>query len=105
MSQIQSEAMSTVMQLITGSKATLYRKQQVTLAAWVAMANIIAEHDPLTYVTIPAADRAFVFKKRQPPTHWRIWIGDYQGDRTHAAYVHVPIILTDQAILSDPDYD
>ena len=91
--------------MFTGQPAILYRKAQTLLPAWISVIVMINEQDPATFVAIDQADRAWIYKHRKPPGHWRIWIGNYLGDHYHPMILHVPLILTEGEIPYDIDFN
>lgn len=81
MSQLQEDAKPFLLPALTGKQTILLRKGQLTLSAWIAMMVMVAEYANRDKVAIPTSDRRWLLTKRQPPSHWRIWIGSHV--RTH----------------------
>jgi hypothetical protein len=82
MSQLQENAKPFLVPILEGDTVTFRRLGQTTIAAWVAMMVMVAEHLHDEMVAIPATDRDWLRANLRPPSHWRIWIG------RHAAVTH-----------------
>jgi uncharacterized protein (DUF983 family) len=87
MSQLQEDAKSFLLPMLTGSQTFLRRKGQKTIAAWVAMMVMVAEYVDRDKIAIPSSDRKWLYTRRQPPSHWRIWIVEH-AQRSHPLFVH-----------------
>jgi hypothetical protein len=88
MKAIVDAAKPTVEQLIQGKPYRLTSRHQKQLAAWIATAVIISEFEDPQQVTIPAADRQWLWTQRTPPSNWKIWIGDYHRSRWVPHWIH-----------------
>jgi len=73
--------------MLEGNTITLRRTGQTTVATWIAMMTMVAEHLHDEMVAIPATDRQWLRAKLRPPSHWRIWIGPHAAV-THPLFSH-----------------
>jgi hypothetical protein len=73
--------------MLTGQKTTLHRRGQTTVAAWVAMMVMVAEHLDHDKIAIPPSDRRWLFSNRRAPPHWRVWIGLHRRE-SHPLFTH-----------------
>jgi hypothetical protein len=78
MSQLQSQGKPYLLPLIRGEVTALNPAAQTTVAAWIAMFVMVAEHfNPHTVVSTKTERKTFRHK-RTPSSNWKIWIGDYE---------------------------
>jgi len=90
MSVLQSEAKPILVPLLKGERIGLHKKAQATLAAWIAMFTMVAEHQSRTprKVAITTAHRRYLMDNRTVPSDWKIWIGYYERQSWPRVYVH-----------------
>ena len=98
MGDLQEDAKSVVIPLLTGDQTTLHTRQQKLLASWIAMAVMCAEHaQGETNSAIPQKDRVFFFRNRVlPKSGWRIWIGRYKRDRWSLHWTHHALTISSE---------
>jgi hypothetical protein len=82
MSQLQEKAKPYLVPMLKGDHVTLHRNGQTTLAAWITMMVMVAEHLNEEMVAISLTERQWFKVNQRAPSHWRIWIG------RHAAVGH-----------------
>jgi hypothetical protein len=87
MSQLQETAKPFLIPMLTGQKTALYGKGQTVVSAWITMLVMVAEHLDRDKIAISAAERQWLYIKRRPPSHWRIWIGKHCRE-AHPLYTH-----------------
>jgi hypothetical protein len=95
MSRLQNDAKPILLPLMRGERRALNRREQVTLAAWIAMFIMVAEFQTPSKVTIPQAVRERFKDTLQPPDLWAIWLGIYTRQKWHGIVVHSSIAVTD----------
>jgi hypothetical protein len=87
MGQLQEDAKPFLLPMLVGTQTSLRKKGQTTLAAWIAMMVMVAEYVDRDKIAIPSSDRQWMYTKHQPPSHWRIWIGEH-ARKSHPLFVH-----------------
>jgi hypothetical protein len=81
MSALQEDAKPILIPLLKGTNTTLHRRAQTTLASWIAMTVMVAEHVDKDKIAIGTDERSWFRNNRRAPGHWRIWIGRHSRDR------------------------
>src|SRR5579863_3278397 len=75
MSRLQNSAKPLLAPFLLGDPTTLHKRAQRVVATWTAMTVMVGEYASRECIAIPQTDRDFLMGERQPPPHWRIWIG------------------------------
>jgi len=108
MKHIQDAAKPIIVPMLKGGPATLQRKQQRVLAAWVAMSVMCSEFDKNSLQAISHEDRDILYRHKVPPrVNWRIWIGRHDGPAAansqwdHRALLILPAEKVADAATSD----
>jgi hypothetical protein len=81
MSQIVNRSKPFVESLILDQPIELDRQAQTSLAAWIAIATIMAEFTDSRTAAIPPGDRKILKATEQPPATWTIFAGRYRGEK------------------------
>ena len=80
MSGIQTAAKPFLSLMAMGHHVTLDAEDLRTLASWATMFVMVADRDDSGKVSaVSSQDRDFFYRTRQPPPHWRIWVGKVGG--------------------------
>jgi hypothetical protein len=87
MSRLQEQARPFLVPMLTGEKTSFHRRGQTTLASWIAMTIMVAEHVDRKMVGIPSSDRVWLREHQKVPSHWRIWIGRHHREQ-HPMFTH-----------------
>ncbi len=87
MSQVQTSVKPFLVPMLIGQGIGLHRNGQTTVAAWASTMVMVAEFLDRGKIAIPQVDRAFLYEKRRPPSHWRIWVGRHRR-KLHPLYTH-----------------
>jgi len=89
MSELVKRTQPFVEAMVLGRAANLSPHDQTDLAAWIALAVIMAEFTHERTAGIPACDREWVRNNKVPPDSWNIFIGRYAGTEWgQTAYRH-----------------
>lgn len=101
LSVIQDRTKPHLIPLFTGTTRVLGAEAQESLATWITMATMTAEHlvgDPRQRA-ISQADREFLWRNGKPPAEWRILIGRYQRHHLAAQWTHwdIPVVEPNDA--------
>jgi hypothetical protein len=73
--------------LIKGEPFALNRDQQRTLAEWISLKVMVAEHNVPTEVVVPQADRDRFFADRTIPSYFRIWVISSNSEKWRSRYI------------------
>lgn len=73
--------------LIRGEPIVLNRDQQKTLAEWICLKVIVAEHNVPADVVVPQADRSKFFADRTIPAYFRIWVISSASEKWRSRYI------------------
>jgi hypothetical protein len=87
--------------MILGSKATLFRREQMTLAIWVLMTVMTSEHSDPEYAAIPQRHRDFLRVFQSPPDNWKIFFARYPKGMTEPYLHHESSEIIFEGIPSD----
>lgn len=79
MSGIVDKSISIAEPIINADTVDLDRPSQTTLAAWIALACIMAEYTEEETRVISDFERQFLFKEFKPSNNWLIFIGRHNG--------------------------
>ncbi|MEO6013631.1 MAG: hypothetical protein ABIQ30_08620 [Devosia sp.] len=93
MSQLQNEIKPILLPLILGEPSRLNRRAQELLAAWVAMFVFVCEYAGNNPLLVAATDeeRRHLMERGEPPSGWRIWLGDYIRGTWVGSVVHTTV--------------
>lgn len=100
MKELQDLAKPIVVPMLDGNAVSLRRREQRTLAAWVAMAVTCSEFEKGSLKAIHQKDREILYQHKVPPrTNWRIWLGRHRGKSfdDHRALLILPEKKADHA--------
>jgi hypothetical protein len=101
MSRLQSDVKPILVPLLKGERISLHKKAQATLAVWIAMFAVVAEHQSKTprKVAITAAHRRYLMDNRTVPSDWKIWIGYYESKSWPRVYVHNTLPVSSESTI------
>ena len=85
MSSLESKVKPTLLDLFGSHDGELTPEAAQTLALWIAVKSIVAEHAAPGTTLTPASDRNAVFRTHAIPNYFQIYIG-YHTLQTQAAY-------------------
>jgi hypothetical protein len=93
MGKLQERAKPRLLPLMQSEVTAFDAGVQETIAAWIAMFTMVAEHFDPRKVVSTQAEREYLRKNRKPPPNWQIWIADYERGDWPALLAHfaVPI--------------
>lgn len=99
MSQLQEHTKAILIPLVTGTPITLDAYAQRRVAAWAAMAIMVAEYDEPDKIAIPTEDRDYLRGHRDAPPNWKIWIGHYERGDWVGHWLHnvLPVVAKKDA--------
>ena len=74
----------------SGAKAKLTAAQQSTMAGWISLITVLAEHidKSKASLTIPERDVRYLKEHRVPPPEWTVCLTSVEGTRWTARYRH-----------------
>ncbi|HEX8268751.1 MAG TPA: hypothetical protein VF581_02565 [Flavobacterium sp.] len=102
MSNLEEEAAQTLTEMIYGNEVVLNEQSQLALSNWIVMTMIMVEFMDITTQAILPGDRQYLYKMRQPPQNWKIWIGRFAGNRSTFRYRHFGgVVVYDNSYLED----
>lgn len=101
MSVLQNEAKPILIPLLQGKDVTLFRKQQIILAKWVAMFCMVAEFMDKSGLRIAVSqdDRTFLKEKQQVPKNWKIWMALVDENAKPSVWTHNTLPIEDNGIV------
>jgi hypothetical protein len=102
MSELQNRAKPIVLTLAQGQSTTLSPADQKLLCAWIAMGTINSEYFNPARVAISKTDRAHLWKTKNAPMHWKIWIGDFQRTNWPPYRIHNAWVVLNETSTSSP---
>jgi hypothetical protein len=103
MGRLQNMAKPFLIPLFNGNTMLIGAEGQTTIAAWIAMATITAEHlsrDP-RQITISQSERDWLMQNQTAPSEWRIWIGRYQRRSWPRQWVRATFPILDSKVLPE----
>lgn len=100
MSRLQTKAKPYLIPTLTGNTISLYRAEQITLAAWTTMFVMTADYLDGDMVSITPGERAWLKDHQRPPRDWRIWIGRYERPATKRRWIHAVLDI----IENEPEF-
>jgi hypothetical protein len=74
MSVLQEDVRLYLVPMLLGQPASLHRKAQKTLAAWIAMTTMTSDVVDKGKTAIPQIERTYLLESRLPPRHWVIFL-------------------------------
>lgn len=98
MSKLQQDVKPYLIPMLTGEAASLGRKAQKLISAWIVMTMMTAEFIDKSMVAVPQVERGYLREFLRPPKTWRIWIGSISGSGTRHRYWHNAMALTDKKV-------
>jgi hypothetical protein len=102
MGALQTRAKSLVLPLVRGQQIDLSPLDQRVVAAWIAMCTITSEYFIPATAAIPWEDRDRVRHWTMPPSHWKIWIGNFKRDRWRPYRIHHALEITEEEAPDGP---
>jgi hypothetical protein len=97
MSRLQTATKPYLLPLVLGEVTALDVNAQATLAAWIAMFVMVAEHFDRAKVATPQSERDFLRKREKTPSTWRIWIGDYERGNWVGHWIHFAVPISGES--------
>jgi hypothetical protein len=85
MSKATSGSKPTVKGLIKGDNFRISSDEQKKLRHWIAIKIIASDYGQPSTLSISEEDKKFVYKNRDAPPNWRIWIG-HIGSPGHTTF-------------------
>src|SRR5258708_793109 len=73
--------------LIKGEPIVLNKDQQRTLAEWIVMKMMVAEHNVPSEAVVPQADRDRFFADRTIPSYFLIWVISSNSEKWRSRYI------------------
>ncbi len=100
MSAIERQARTILEPLVDGSTARVHAHDQLILATWCVMKNMVAEFDFPQRVTTHHMQRKRMWRRHLPPRWgWRIWIGCYDRQDWVPVFVNNTLLIETREIL------
>jgi hypothetical protein len=87
MKALEEQARPILTPLIRGEPINLDLDQQRTLAEWITLKAMIAEHNVPADVVVPEEDRVKFFTDRAIPSYIHIWVISSQSEKWRARYI------------------
>lgn len=99
MSKLQEKAKPFLEPLMRREQFHFDANAQEVVAAWITMFVMVAEYLDASKVSTPQFEREAFMASKEPPTKWKIWIGDLQREKWRGMLAHfaVPISSPDHA--------
>ena len=94
-SKLEESTKEFLVSLIRGESFVLTAEQQRILAFWITIPTVLWEFTQASSQVISPEERLAIYKKREPPPNWRIWIGQYIGKDWNTRYRHHGLRLVD----------
>jgi hypothetical protein len=83
LSAMEEETKPLLERMVYGSQGILGAAEQKQLAVWIAKTTMTAEYLMPKEVAIYQMEREEFRQRREPGSHWKIWIGFYTGGKWH----------------------
>jgi hypothetical protein len=103
MSKLQEKAKPFLLPLIKGERTVLGEEAQKVIAAWAAMAIMVAEFFVQHRSAIPYTERESLRQTQTVPENWKIWVGNFQRGNWPAHWIHHSLLIADEHIPSAHD--
>jgi len=109
MKRIVDRSRSSVENLIVDKPCEINGEAQTNIAAWVALAAVMAEFTDALTAAIPDTDRGSLMRTSDAPPNWTIYLGRYQGIgfpyRHHGTKFILPSSIDKAGAIENADAD
>ena len=79
MREINEAAEPILAELHRGVWWSLSADEKRKLSAWATMFTMTYEHADMKTLATPQCERTFLMESGQPPSNWKVWIGEYSN--------------------------
>ena len=103
MSTLERKVKPILIPLMQGEATALSEVSQKTLATWVVVKCMVAEHgSPDDTVVSTEDERKYLKDRQEPPPTWKVWIAHQNGTEWRTGHTHAVGTLGSSNVLGQP---